>query len=220
MTVLFRFAGICLFVFAPLLSMSGCAASSASLRDYEITSNLQGLTRDVGAEPTILYKRQGVPGLEAYDSFIVDPVRVSYSDPEMSEVPVEQLTRIQLYFQDAMIKELRSAGYTVGTRSEKNRMRITLSITGLKAPNPIGNVSNVVLQLPVSLSVGEVTVEAQFRNSEADRLDAVVVTRTQGSRLFKEKPWSTWADVESGIDQWATGFRQAVEAARGNDEGA
>lgn len=168
--------------------------------------------QDSSAEPALLYVRPDAPTLGSYNSFIVDPVRVSYSDPNMAEIPVEQLTRIQLYFQNAVITELREAGIEVGTRSQEGRMRLTLTITGIKAPSAAANLSNAVL--PVSLSVGEVTVEGQFRNAEADRLDAVVVSRSQGSRVLNSTPWSTWADVESGLDQWAKGFTESVVASR------
>ncbi|MEO1235246.1 MAG: hypothetical protein AAFX76_00510 [Planctomycetota bacterium] len=42
-----------------------------------------------------------------------------------------------------------------------------------------------------------------------------MIDRSTGSRLFKDKPWSTWADVESAFDQWAVGIREAVDEAHG-----
>ncbi len=194
------------------LVLSACTSSNSSLAGYQIASDLNGLVQDSSAEPALLYVRPDAPELGSYNSFIVDPVRVSYSDPKMADIPVEQLTRIQFYFQNAVITELREAGIEIGTRSQPGRMRLTLTITGIKAPSAAANLSNAVL--PVSLSVGEVTVEGQFRNAQADRLDAVVVSRSRGSRVLNSTPWSTWADVESELEQWAKEFTQSVVASR------
>lgn len=90
-----------------------------------------------------------------------------------------------------------------------------MTIANLKAPSAALNVTNVVLPLPFSLSVGEVTVEAIFRQSAKNRIDAVVVNRAQGQRLMNAKPWSTWSDAEQSFREWAKGIRKAVDRAHG-----
>ncbi len=142
----------------------------------------------------------------------------------MKELKPEDIGRMQQYFRDAMVKELRKAGYEVGTRSQARTLRISLTISGLKAPSG-GGAANIALmaagmamRLPLGLvaaSVGEVTVEGVFREALTNRIDAVVVDRSQGSRVLKKKPWSTWADVQATFDTWAKGFRESVDKARG-----
>jgi hypothetical protein len=65
------------------------------------------------------------------------------------------------------------------------------------------------------LSVGEVTIEGVFLDALANRIDAVAVDRSAGSRVLNKSPWSTWADVEATFDIWAKGIREAVDEAHG-----
>ena len=111
---------------------------------------------------------------------------------------------MQQYFRDAMVKELRKAGYEVGTRSQARTLRISLTISALKASSGDD-----------AASVGEVTVLGVFREALTNRIDAIVVDRSQGSRVLEKKPWSTWADVQATFDKWAKGFRESVDKAHG-----
>jgi hypothetical protein len=102
-------------------------------------------------------------------------------------------------------------------------MRISFTLSGLEASNT-GGAANLgvmavgaVVGLPgvFAVSVGKVTVEGVFREAMSNRIDAVVVSKTAGSRVFKNKPWSTWADVQASFDIWAEGIRKAVDKAHG-----
>ncbi len=161
----------------------------------------------------MLYSRPGAPDVSEYSRFIIDPVLIDYRDPEMSELAVEDISRIQRYFQDKLISEFREAGLVVATRSEPGTLRLSFLLTGLEAPTAIANVS-VLVAGPIALSVGEVTVEAVFTDAESGQINAVAVATTEGSRLFNSSPWSTWEDVESALDQWAAGIRQRIVDAR------
>jgi len=195
-----------------LLTLVACGPSSKGLGNYDVRSNLHGLELDESAKPTLVYKKPGAAPLGDYSRFIVDPVEVSYDDPKMKELKPEDVGRMQQSFRDAMIKELRDGGYVVGTRSEANTLRIGLTLTGLSAPSAAANVSQ--LAAPLALSVGQSTVEAEFRDAVTGEVQAVVVTRMEGSRVFNPTPWSSWADVESGFGKWASGFRKAVDDAQ------
>ncbi len=168
---------------------------------------------DPSEAPSVVYKRPGAPSLAAYHRFIIDPVLINYNDPKMQEIKPEDIGRMSQYFHDVMIKELRDGGYEVGTRAQANTLRVTMILSGLKAPTAAANVS--VLAAPFAVSVDEVTVEAVFREATTNRTDAVVVTRSQGSRILNPTPWSTWADVQKSFDQWAKGLRKAVDKAHG-----
>ena len=192
-------------------------------RDGDHRRDISGLELDETEAPTLVYKRPRAPTLAAYDRFIIDPVVVIYHDPEMKELDTEQIGEMQEYFRVAMVKELREAGYEVGTRSQAGTMRISFITSGYKAPRGGGAVNvaamaaGAVTGLPMvfAISVGEVTVEAVFREALTHRIDAVAVNRARGSRVFKAKPWSTWADVKGTFDQWATGVREAIDKAHG-----
>lgn len=204
-----------------LLTLAACAPKSASVDSSVVTAEVSGLVLDESQAPTLVYKRPGVPTLAEYDRFIVDPVRVDYSASDIEEFAPEDLAQLQQYFQNALIEELQEGGYEVGTGSEAGTLRISLTILGLEASSA-GGAANVgaiaagaALGVPgvIAISVGEVTVEGVFREALTNRIDAVVVDRTQGSRIFNNKPWSTWADVEGAAYKWAEGIRAAVDEA-------
>ena len=200
-----------LLVLMVLASISACATKSVTVEGYETTVDVSGLEHDKSQSPTIVYRRPGAPGLGEYNRFIIDPVMVIYNDPKMKELSPEQVGRMTQYLRDAMINELRDAGYEVGTKSQAGTMRISFTITGLKAPSAIGNVTAALA--PIAVSVGDVTVEWVLREALTHRIDAVAVTRARGSYVLNPTPWSTWADVERTFDDWAKGLREAVDKA-------
>ena len=185
------------------------------------TVDISGLELDKSQSPTIVYARPGAPDLGDYNRFIIDPVVVSYTDPKMEELSPEQVGRMTQYLRDAMINELRDAGYDIGTRSQAGTMRISFTISGFKASSGGGaaNIGTIgagaVAGVPVifAVSVGDVTVEWVLREALTHRIDGVAVTRARGARMLNPKPWSTWADVEKTFDAWAKGLREAIDKA-------
>jgi len=97
----------------------------------------------------------------------------------------------------------------------------SFTISGLKA-HDLGGAANVgamaaaaVVKLPwvFAISVGEVTIEGEFRDAATNRLDAVAIDTLAGSRVLNTSPWSTWADVEATFDVWAKGIREEIDSA-------
>ena len=194
-----------------LVVITACAPKGIPVQGYTPTADISELEHDKSQGPHIAYIRPGAPGFGDYNRFIIDPVTVIYTDPKMKELSPEQVGRMQQYLRDAMIKELRDAGYEVGTKSRGETMRLTFTISGLKAPSAIGNVTTALA--PFAVSVGDVTVEWVLREALTHRIDAVAVTRARGARTLNPSPWSTWADVEKTFDAWAKGLREAVDKA-------
>ena len=194
-----------------LVVFTACAPKEVTIQGYEPSVDISELELDKSQSPAIVYMRPGAAGFEAYNRFIIDPVRIIYSDPRMKELSPEQVGRMQEYLQNAMIKELRDAGYEVGTKSQAETMRLTFTITGLQAPSAAANVTVAVA--PIAVSVGEVTVEWVLRDALTNRIDGVAVTRARGARGFNPNPWSTWADVEKTFDSWAKGLRETIDKA-------
>ncbi len=194
-----------------MAGVSACATTNVPVEGYSPTVDVSGLERDDSEAPSIIYTRPGAPGLGEFNRFIIDPVQVFYDDPKMEELSPEQVARMQQYLLDAVIRELRDAGYEVGTRSEPDTLRISFTLSGLRAGSTAPNVTAAVV--PIAVSVGSVTVEAVFRDALTNRLEAVALTRARGSRWLNPSPWSTWADVEQFFDSWARGFRESVDEA-------
>lgn len=208
---------------AAVISVAACGPTGKKVTDHSFTSNLDGLVLDKSQAPTLVYKRPGAPTLASYRRFIIDPVRVDYRDPKMREISAKDLRQCQVYFYQSVEKALKDGGYEVGTRTQPGTMRISFTLSGLEASN-LGGAANVaviaagaVVGLPgvFAVSVGKVTVEGVFREAMSNRIDAVAVSRSAGSRVFKNKPWSTWADVRASFDNWAEGIRKAVDKAHG-----
>ena len=206
------------FLLGLFAGLTACGTASQAVRDVPVegkplTADISGLVRDESRAPKLVYVRPGRPGLGAYDRFIIDPVRVDYSDPEMQELRPEDIARMQAYFREAMIRELRAAGYRVATRSAADTMRISSTISGLTALSEAPNVVSPEALVPVN--VGEVTAEGVFRDSLTNRIDAVVVAHAPGSPEVFPTPWSTWVEAERTFDRWAGELRQAIDAAHG-----
>ncbi|MGB5820771.1 MAG: DUF3313 domain-containing protein [Saonia sp.] len=203
------------FVFgiAVAFAITSCGSAGKTVKNYTAMADLSGLVEDKSQAPTLLYIRSGAPTLSAYDSFIIDPVILDSRDPSIKKLKADDLTRIQTHFTESLTKELENKGYTITDTPAEKTMRMSFILSGIKVPNATANVTSVLI--PVALSVGGVTVEGTFRESVSNRIDAVVVSRSQGSRVANASPWSTWADVESALDKWAEGIAQAVDKAHG-----
>ncbi len=205
------------------LAVLACSPTSRTQTDFRTNADTSQLELQGEALPTLVFTRPGAPALASYSRFIVDTVAVNYGDRNIRELTNEEVARMQAYFRNAMIEELQDGGYVVGTRSDPGTMRISLTISGLSAAEGGGaaNIAaiagSVALGVPgvFAISVGEVTVEGVFREATTNRIDAVVVDRSQGSRVLNSSPWSTWADVEASFDKWAEGFREALDEAHG-----
>ena len=204
-----------------LVVITACGPKGIPVQGYTPTPDISELEHDKSQGPHIVYRRPGEPGFGDYNRFIIDPVTVIYSDPKMKELSPEQVGRMTQYLRDAMINELRDAGYEVGTKSQAETKRISFTISGFKAPSGGGaaNIATIgagaVGGLPVifAVSVGEVTVEWVFREALTHRIDGVAVTRARGARTLNPSPWSTWADVERTFDDWAKGLRETIDKA-------
>ena len=207
-------AGSAILMLTALVALTACGPGSKPVvEDYEIIADVSGLELDESQLPALIYVRPGAPSFASYNRFIIDAVQVNYSDPNIIELKPEDVGRMQQAFRTKMVDELLEAGYEVGTRTEPNTMRISFTIANLKAPSAAANVTTVLA--PLALSVGEVTIEGVFIDAPTNRIEAVAVDRSAGSRLLNKSPWSTWADVEATFGIWAKGIRESIDEAHG-----
>lgn len=192
--------------------LSACGAVETKVENHFLKTDVSGLELDKSAEPVILYLRKSAPDISAYNRFIVDPVSIDYRDPDMKEIDAEDLARMQKYFQQRVQEKLKESGNTITDQVGAGTMRISFILSGLEAPTAAPNVVGVLL--PVAITVGEVTVEAVFRESKSNRIDAVAIGRARGSRILNPAPWSSWSDIESIFDDWAEGIAEGVKKQR------
>ncbi len=195
------------------LVLGACGSSGKAVKNYTANTSLAGLTLDNSQAPTLLYVRSDAPGLDTYNTFIIDPIILDPRDESIKKLKKDDLTRIQTYFTESLTKELENSGYKITDNPSNETMRMSFILSGIKAPNASANVTSVLL--PIALKVGGVTIEGVFKESKSDRIDAVVISRSQGSRVANSSPWSTWSDVESAMDKWAKGIAKAVDMAHG-----
>ena len=205
-----RFGHLGLMLLA-LVAISACGTTGSLVESYEPTVDISELERDDSEFPTIIYIRPGAPELGEFNRFIIDPVQIFYTDTEMQELSPRQVEMIQDYLLFAIVRELRTAGYEVGTRSEADTLRISFTLSGLKAPS--AGARAAAAADPITASIGEATVEAIFRDGLTNRLQAVVVSHARGFRWLNRTTFSSWVDVQEFIDDWAEGFRDAVDEA-------
>ena len=208
---IFRVGFIALMLLV-MFGVSACATQGMHTEEYVPTVDVSGLERDDSESPNVIYRRPGGRELGEINRFIIDPVQVFYEDPKMQELSPEQVSSMQEYLLYAVGRELRDAGYEVGTRSEPDTLRISFTLSGLKAPSAGSKV--VAALVPYPASIGEATVEAIFRDGLTNRLEGVAVAHARGFRwLNSYYTWSTWGDVEKFLDDWAKAFRESVDEA-------
>lgn len=201
-------------VFVAALLVTACAPTKEVFSpSYSLNGDISGLVQDERVLPSLLYYREGAPGLENYDAFVIDPIQIQVKDDEVSSLSEEELDEAKAYFIKVMRSSLTEGGYEVLTAAKEGAMRITFIVSRISAPNSAINLVGAAASLPVALSVGSVSVEAIFRESVSDRVNAVYAERSRGSMLFNPSPWSTISDIEATFDQWAEGFRASVDAA-------
>ncbi|WP_394131887.1 DUF3313 family protein [Shewanella maritima] len=190
--------------------LAACGAKPVQVQGYDPVADTEGLERDTSEAPGVVLVRPGAPNLNEYERFIIDPVILIDADYNNDDLDKEKAEKMQQYLQQAVIKELEQAGYQVGGDVDK-AMRITFKISGLKVPSAAANITTVLA--PFALSVGEVTIETVFREAATDRIDAVAIMQSRGSRFFNATPWSTWEDIKQTFDNWAESFRKSVDKA-------
>ena len=207
---------------AAISVLTGCAPKVKSIEDPRLVSNLTGLVQDVSKLPIIVYQRHGRTPLGAYDSFMVEPARVNIRDEKLADLKPENVRRLQNYLTEALVEALTDAGFKIVAVPQGNTLRINTVLGGFKA-SKAGGVANVgvmaagaVTGVPVifAVSVGALTIEAEFIDAVSGETDAVILVRQQGSRIFNPSPWSTWSDVERSMTEFAEGFAETVSEAQ------
>lgn len=196
------------------LAVAGCETTTkqeVKAEDYKFVNDVSGLKRMPDEEGVIVYDREGVD-FAAYDKFIMDPVKVVYTNEEMRNLDQEKLKEIQEYFVTSFTKKLEEGGYEVVKTPSEGTMQIQIAIVDLQVPSAAYNAVQIVGS-PVAVTVGSITIEAAFRDASTKRLESVAVAQRRGDRL-SGTPWSNWSDVQDSVDAWAEEFRGFMDSVR------
>ena len=192
------------------LAFSGCSSKNEKVENYTFSNDISELKLQ-NSSPTLIYTRPNAAPLSAYKNFIIDPIKVKYNDPSVKKLDEKQIKKLQEYFHKSIVTELKNGGYNITNNPQlANTMKMSFILSGIKAPNPAANVVSVLA--PIAPSVGSVTVEASFTDTNKNQVSAVVVNKSQGSRILNTTPWSTWADIESSFDQWSEGIVKSISS--------
>ena len=199
-----------------LLGALGLAACGDTARvavpDHRFVNDISGMERADDGEAETVYIQPGGANVEAYDSFIVDPVQIHYSDPEMKDLDETDVQEFLDYFRSAMVTQLEEGGYRVVTQPGPGTLRLETTVVDLKVPNASANLA-MIAGFPAAISKGSVTIEVAFRDTETNKLNAVMADSRRGGYM-NGSPWSTWSDVKASVDEWAEEIREAIDAAK------
>ncbi len=197
------------------LAVAACDTTqqkTVEVEEYEFINDISGLVRTDDEEGIVIYDRPNLD-LAQYSKFIVDPVKVAYTKPEMRNLDEEKLKEIQEYFVEAFTTQLQEGDYEVVTDASEGTLRIEITIVDLRVPSAAYNAIQLVGS-PVAATVGSITIEAALRDASTNQLESVAVARRSGDHV-SATPWSNWQDVKDSVDAWAEELREALDAARG-----
>jgi len=197
-----------LMLAATILTLTACSTVNKPIKNHVSSYDLSKLKQDESKLPSIVYANSSSPSLSSYKQFIIDPVAVNKSAPSIKKLDPNTVADMQQYLHESVAAELRAAGHSIVATADKDTLRISFTISDLKIPSAALNLSNIII--PVSASVGDVTVETVFRESQGDRINTIVITRAAGARILNKSPWSTKADIKSAFDKWAKDIRDAL----------
>lgn len=148
------------------------------------------------------------PEMKNYDAFIVDPVQSRLSGKVLS--PAERAEALN-YFQDAAIKAIRDARFTVTDDVGPNVARISIALTDV-AESTWWMKLHPGMRLSGS-GTGGAAMEAEIVDSMSGKVLAAVVQSSPGNQ-FDLTNFSTLADVKTAIDKWAQQFKRRLEEIR------
>ena len=202
-----------LLTFVGALGLAACADTArVAVPDHKFVNDISGMQRADDGEAETVYVQPGGAKVEAYDSFIVDPVQIHYSDPEMKDLDEQDVQEFLDYFRLALANQLEEGGYRVVGQPGPGTLRLQATVVDLKVPNASANLA-MIAGFPAAISKGSVTIEVAFRDAQTNKLNAVMADSRRGGYM-NGSPWSTWSDVKASVDEWAEEIREAIDAAK------
>lgn len=194
--------------------MLGCASSGKQDQGLNLTDELKDFVQDKSKLPTIVYTRSNVPGLQAYHSFMVDPINVYRTKHENGLITDQDIARLKQQFYQKMVSELKSAGLEVVDTPQEDTLRISLALSDLSAPISLS--SEMATAIGQHFESGGVTIIAAFSRAMEKSVVVVVMEHFRGDSMFVDRPKSNLSDIEAALDNWAKNVSEAIVSARKN----
>lgn len=191
------------------LLLTACSTKDKPVQSHVFHSNTYGLKLKQES-PAIVFVRPNAKPLSSYKYFMIDPIKVDYNDPTVKKLSPQKIKKLQNYFYNSITNHLKEANYKIVKKVQPNTMEISFVLSGIKAPEQT-TPKLISAILPIAIKVGEVKIEASFKNTNTNQLDAIVINRSQGSKILNNSPWSTWADIENSFDRWAEGLVKHIK---------
>jgi hypothetical protein len=149
----------------------------------------------------------------AYDSFLVEPVRVVLSPEARASAPDPvDMERLAEHFRKSIATAL-GEGYAVVEKPGSSVMTVRAALTGVSRNIRALNV--LPTKLLFGFGVGGATMEAEFLDSETGERLAVVMADSKGKRYKYEQGLSTWGHTEEVLEYWAALMKKRMDAVRG-----
>jgi len=194
----------------------GCAQVSTEVDKSKVGVNTAGLVQQEQLLPTLVFIRPNAPALSTYTRFVLEPVKADNDNENIKSLNKQDVAAMQTYLADVLKKSLVDGGYQVVSRNAKDALILEFTIRDMKLPSAGTNVSMLVVP-GLSTSVGEVTLEVTFTDSNSQQLNAVVVESSRGSYMFNNNPLTTTSDIKDAFDNFAEGFRRSLDTAHGKN---
>jgi len=205
--------------------LSGCANKNrlkptGFLSDY---SKLQAGKKDQALKRYV----DTTVDFSKYKKVIIDKV-IFYFKPDSRPIGVnpEELEMLANSFEKALIDSLKDK-YPVVTKPGPDVLRLRVAITDVKAGNPVLGTASAVLPVGVainalsnvatgeSVNVGEATIEAEFIDSETDKVIAAIMDRRVGSTYSTGSVKGKWGHAKQAFEHWAKSLREWLDDVHG-----
>ncbi len=202
-----------------LLTLTGCQSSkqgmrdSGFLRDYSVLKPDEAIQSDEGRLWT---SPDWAPAM--YSKFIIDPVQLWLPKDFDTDVPMEQIQALTIYFRNVLAKAM-SERYQVVAAPGPGVLRVRSAITEIEASSPTADIITSVLPIGIVMSlgseagggkptgVGAAGVEVEFMDSMTGQSLAMY----QGVRYGKKYDGSALdelGDAKGAFDDWAAAMKQ------------
>ncbi len=177
-------------------------------------------------DPALVYRNPDAD-LKKYDKYILDPVKIWYTDDNsLKDIPKEDLHHFALLLKVKVIEALRRENFSRVHKPGPGVLRIRTALTEAEKSNVYLDIFSTIAPQGRILSsgkklasgthsfVGKAGMEGELLDAETGERLAAMVDRRGGGKTL-EGSLNSWDDVEKAIEFWAERFGYRICVARG-----
>jgi hypothetical protein len=225
---------LCLLTITALIGVfAGCATHQSRKTDTTTFLGDYSMLKEGGKDRALLLYVNPQADFAAYNSILLDPVRLYASGKhEMEKLTAEDRKKI-LDYADATIREQLSKDYTLVDAPGPGVLHIRIAITEAEGARVVLDTISTVIPIGLAASglaalatgewgfTGRAGLEVEMLDSvSGERLAAAVDRRTGGKITGKADKFSGWRTVKNSLDYWANKMRERLAEARGDVQDA